>query len=175
MLLCSGKQWLSNSHLALSSALAKEGLGCLWLRGPCCLLGGLRGLRPTPNMFSFRENGDSAVKGLVRTCPSNPPLRQLGRNPARPILRHGKKRASESYILCTFREKADLAGKVLVCIGPSNPPFASWGETQLVLILDTGKSALREAAFSESKLCSGNQPQPQCFFAQESNGCPILT
>ncbi len=144
----------------------------------CALL--LGGWSPWPetntkHVLLQGEWGDSAVKGLVRTCPSNRPLRQLGRNPARPILRHGKKRASESYILCTFREKADLAGKVLVCTGPSNPPFASWGETQLVLILDTGKSALREAAFSESKLCSGNQPQPQCFFAQESNGSLILT
>ena len=102
---------MSNSHLALSSALAQEGLGCLWLRGPCCLVGGLRRLKPTPNLFSFRE-------------------------------------------------KADLAGKVLVCTGPSNPPFASWGETQLVLILDTGKSALREAAFGKPKLCSGTNLSP---------------
>ena len=34
---------------------------------------------------------------------------------------------------------------------------------------------LRNAAFWEPKLCSGNQPQPQCAFAQESNACLVLT
>ena len=32
-----------------------------------------------------------------------------------------------------------------------------------------------EAAFCEPKLCSGNKPQPQCVFAQESNACLVLT
>ena len=34
---------------------AKEALGCLWLRGHFCLAGGLRSLKPTPNVFSFAE------------------------------------------------------------------------------------------------------------------------
>ena len=39
---------------------AKEGLGCLWLRGHCCLAGGLRSLKSTPNVFSFAEKADLA-------------------------------------------------------------------------------------------------------------------
>ena len=38
----------------------KEALGCLWLRGDCCLAGGLRSLRPTPHVFSFGEKADLA-------------------------------------------------------------------------------------------------------------------
>ena len=68
-----------------------------------------------------------------------------------------------------------MAGKGLVCTGPSNPPFATSGRTQLGPNTDIAQTANREAAFCESKLCSGNQPQPQGFFAQESNGCPSLT
>ena len=120
----------SNACLVVNSpsdpCRAKEGLGCLRLRGPCCLAGGLRGLKPIPNIFSFAG-------------------------------------------------KADLAGKGLVCTGPSNPPFASSGGTQIGPISDSAQTALREAAFCQSKLCSAKQPQPQCGFAQESNGCLILT
>ena len=125
MRLCSGKQWLSNSHLALCSHRAKEGLGCLWLRGLCCLAGGIRGLKPIPKVFSLVE-------------------------------------------------KADLAAKGMVCTGPSHPPFASWGGTQIGPISDTAQTVLREDAFCEPKLCSGNQPQPRCGIAQESNGHLIL-
>ena len=39
---------------------AKEGLGCLWLRGHCCLAGGLRSWKPTPNVFSFKQKADLA-------------------------------------------------------------------------------------------------------------------
>ena len=39
---------------------AKEGLGCLWLRGHCCLAGGLRSRKPTPNVFSFAEKAHLA-------------------------------------------------------------------------------------------------------------------
>ena len=39
---------------------AKEGLGCLWLRGHCCLAGGLPSSTPTPNVFSFVEKDDLA-------------------------------------------------------------------------------------------------------------------
>ena len=39
---------------------AKEGLGCLWLYGHSCLAGGLCSLKPTPNVFSFRQEADLA-------------------------------------------------------------------------------------------------------------------
>ena len=52
---------------------AKEGLGCLWLRGHCCLVGGLRSLKPTPNVFSFAEKADLAGRSPVCTGPGNPP------------------------------------------------------------------------------------------------------
>ena len=105
---------------------AKEGLGCLWPRGRCCLAVGIHSQKPTPNVFSFGE-------------------------------------------------KADLGRKCFDCPGPSNPPFPSSGGTQLGLISDTAHSRLREAEFCESNLCSGNQPQPLCFFAQESQACLVLT
>ena len=72
-------------------------------------------------------------------------------------------------------EKADLEGKRLVCTSPSNPPLASSGGTPLKSVSDRAQNSLREAAFCELKLCSGNQPQPQCVFAQESNACLVLT
>ena len=93
---------------------------------PCCLVGALRGQKPTPNMFSFGE-------------------------------------------------VADLAGEGLVCTGPSNPPLASSGGTPLVAVSAAAQNSLREAAFGKPKLCSGNKPQPQCVFAQESNACLVLT
>ena len=60
MRLGSESQRLPTSHLALSSPRAKEALDCLWLRGHCCLAGGLRSLKPTPNVFSFAEKADLA-------------------------------------------------------------------------------------------------------------------
>ena len=56
----SGSQRLPSSHLALCSPRAMEVLGCLWLRGHCCLAGGLRSLKSTPNVFSFAEKADLA-------------------------------------------------------------------------------------------------------------------
>ena len=53
---------------------AKEGLGCLWLRGHCCLAGGLRSLKPTPNVFSFAEKADLAGRSPVCIGPGNPPI-----------------------------------------------------------------------------------------------------
>ena len=55
MWLGSRSQRLPSSHLALCSHRAKEVLGCLWHRGHCCLAGGLRSWKPTPNVFSFTE------------------------------------------------------------------------------------------------------------------------
>ncbi len=60
MCLGSGSQRLPTSHLALSSPRAKEALDCLWLRGHCCLEGGPRSLKPTPNMYSFAVKADLA-------------------------------------------------------------------------------------------------------------------
>jgi len=76
--------------------------------------------------------------------------------------------------VASFREKADLAGKGLVCTGPYNSALASSGGNQLVAISAMSQNWLRNAAFWEPKLCSGNQPQPQCVFAQESNACLVL-
>ena len=39
----------------MAALRAKEGLGYLWLRGHCCLAGGLCSWKPTPNVFSFAE------------------------------------------------------------------------------------------------------------------------
>ena len=74
-----------------------------------------------------------------------------------------------------LREKGDLAGKGLVCTGPSNPALASSGRIPLVAISTPAQNSLREAAFCDRKLCSGNQLQPQCVFTQESNACLVLT
>ena len=44
----------SNTCLVLTWSYAphraKDCLGCLWLFGRCCMAGGLRGLKPTPNV-----------------------------------------------------------------------------------------------------------------------------
>ena len=48
------------SHIALCTTRAKNFLGCLWLRGHCCLAGVLLSLKPTPNGFSFGEKADWA-------------------------------------------------------------------------------------------------------------------
>ena len=58
--LCSGKHRLPISHIALCTTRAKNFLGCLWLRGHCCLAGVLLSLKPTPNGFSFGEKADWA-------------------------------------------------------------------------------------------------------------------
>ena len=60
MRLGSGSQRLPSSHLSLGSPRAKEGLGCLCLRGHCCLAGGLRSSKPTPNVFSLATKADLA-------------------------------------------------------------------------------------------------------------------
>ena len=39
---------------------AKEGLGSLWPRGHCFLVGSFHILKPTPNVFSFRQEADLA-------------------------------------------------------------------------------------------------------------------
>ena len=60
MRLGSGSQRLPSSRLALGSQKAKEGLGCLWIHGHCCLAGGLRSWKPTPSVFSLAEKDDLA-------------------------------------------------------------------------------------------------------------------
>ena len=59
----------------------KDGLGCLWLRGPCCISGGLHGLTTSPNVFSCGKKAEFTGKGLVCTGPSNPPLTSSGGTP----------------------------------------------------------------------------------------------
>ena len=85
MRLCSG----SNACLVLPQPFtphrAKEGEGCLWLRGQCCLAASFRRLKPTPNMFSFGEKADWARKGLVSTGPSNTHVASLGGTHLGPI------------------------------------------------------------------------------------------
>ena len=68
-----------------------------------------------------------------------------------------------------------MAGKDLVCPGPSHPHSASSGGTSRVAVSATAQNSFQEAAVCEPKVSSGNQPQPQCIFAQESNACLVLT
>ena len=112
MRLCSGKQRLPSSHLALFSPWVQGGPGVPL--APWALL--LGGWSPWPETHSKRV---------------------------------------------LLREKGDLAGKGLVCTGPSNPALASSGGIPLVAISDTAQNSLREAAFCETKLYSGKQPQAQ--------------
>ena len=108
MRLCSGKQHLPSSLTWPYAPLrAKEGLGCLGLRGRCCLAGGLRGLKPTPNVFSFGEKADLAGKGLVCTGPSYPPLASSGGTPLVAI----SDRAKNSLPEATFWEPKLCSGK----------------------------------------------------------------
>ena len=84
--LCSGNQpqpqgifaQESNACLVLTWPYAphraKEGLGCRWLHGRCCLAGGLHSLKATPNVASFGEKADLAEKGVVCTGPSSPTI-----------------------------------------------------------------------------------------------------
>ena len=92
----------------------KEGLGYLWIRGPCCMVGGLHSLKPTPNMFSFMEKADVAGKGLVCTGPSNPPLASSGGTPLVAV-----SAAAQN----SFREAA--FGKPKLCSGTNLSPNAS--------------------------------------------------
>ena len=58
---------------------------------------------------------------------------------------------------------------------PQPPTLSQLGKDPPVPVSSMAQNSLREAAFSEPKLCSGNQPQPQCVFAQEGNTCLVLT
>ena len=95
--------------------------------------------------------------------------------PGRCCLAGGLRGHKPTPKMFSFGVKADLEGKRLVCTSPSNPPLASSGGTPLKSVSDRAQNSLREAAFCDPKLCSGNQPQPQGIFAQESNACPVLT
>ena len=93
---------------------SKEVLGCLWLRGHCCLAGGLRGHKPTPKMFSFGVKADLEGKRLVCTSPSNPPLASSGGTPLKSV----SDRAQNS-----LREAAFCKPKL--CSGTNLSPNAS--------------------------------------------------
>ena len=104
---------------------AKEGLGCLWLRGPCCMAGGLLGIKPTPNVFSNGEKADVAGESLVYTGPSNPHLASSGGTAPNGDLRM----ATNSLWEAAF-------GKPKLCLGNLPQPqcvFAPEGNTCLVL------------------------------------------
>ena len=58
---------------------------------------------------------------------------------------------------------------------PQQPNLSQLGRDPARADLSNGTKLALEAAFCEPKLCSGNQPQPQCVFAQESNACLVLT
>ena len=77
----SGKQRLPSSHLALCNPQGQGCSGCLWLRDPCYMAGGLRGLIPNPTVLYCGDKADVAGKGLVCTGPSNPPLSSSGEIP----------------------------------------------------------------------------------------------
>ena len=76
MCLCSTKQRWPFSPLVLWSPQTKEGLGCLWLPGPCCFAGGLLSLKPTPTCSSswrsriWKEN---AFWAQAPSIPREPP------------------------------------------------------------------------------------------------------
>ena len=75
---------------------AKDCLACLWLRGQCCLAGGLRGLKPTANVFSFGEKADLGRKCLDCPGPSNPPFPSSGGTPPTVDLRIGTNSLGEA-------------------------------------------------------------------------------
>ena len=52
--------WTSEEYKNDNKPATKEGLGCLWLRGHCCLAGGLRSWKATPNLFSFTQKTNLA-------------------------------------------------------------------------------------------------------------------
>ena len=58
---------------------------------------------------------------------------------------------------------------------PQQPNLSQLGRDPARADLSNGTKLALEAAFCEPKLCSGNKPQPQCVFAQESNACLVLT
>ena len=70
----SGKRRWPISPVALCSTYDQCVSGLFWLRGHCCLAGGLRSWKPTPNVFSLAEKADLAGRSPVCTGPGNPPI-----------------------------------------------------------------------------------------------------
>ena len=64
--------------------------------GPAALVGGLRGLKPTPNVFSFGEKADLGRKCLDCPGPSNPPFPSSGGTPPTVDLRIGTNSLGEA-------------------------------------------------------------------------------
>ena len=73
MRLCLGKVRLRISHQPLAPHRAKDGLGSLWLHLHCFLAGGLRSLKPTPNVFCLREKADLEGMALFAQAPTTHP------------------------------------------------------------------------------------------------------
>ena len=114
MRLCSAKPRRPFSPLTLWSSEGTEGLGCLWLPGPCCFAGGLLSLNPTPNVFHFVEIQELAGKCLLRW----------------PQQTHGASLVGQR--------------KFLLDACPRNQPGASYGTQDRGPISPTAQNLLRE-------------------------------
>ena len=74
----------------------------------------------------------------------------------------------------SFVDKQEMGGKCLLGAEPSNPPGASLGALHRDHISSSAPNSIQGAAFWKGRLSSGNKPQPQCAFAQQSNFCLFL-
>ena len=111
--LCSGNQpqpqgifaQESNACLVLTWPYAphraKEGLGCLWLRGSCCFGEWSPWTETHSKRVLLREEGCTGRKSPCLHSPQQPTFSHLGRDPGRADLRKGTELASGSCILRT--------------------------------------------------------------------------
>ena len=68
----------------------------------------------------------------------------------------------------SFVDKQEMGGKCLLGAEPSNPPGASLGALHRDHISCSAPNSIQGAAFRKGRLSSGNKPQPQSAFAQQS-------
>ena len=73
-----GKLFVLFDDPATTEMYAQSRHDALWISGPCCLAGGLRSLKPTPNVFSFTAKQEWACEELLRPGPSNATRAKLG-------------------------------------------------------------------------------------------------
>ncbi len=57
---------------------------------------------------------------------------------------------------------------------PRQPTLSQLGSDPPRSYLSNGKKLAYRSCIFQRETCSGNQPQPQCIFAQESNACLVL-
>ena len=74
-----------------------------------------------------------------------------------------------------LRGEGGFAWKGLVCTGPSHLPFAISGGTPPNDLLSNVINLASGSCILRTSTVLGNQPQPQCVFAQESKACVVLT